>query len=67
MAYHACAIEEDGRSFCWGYNSHGQVSLAPHEAFVDIDGGDYHSVGLTADGRVLCWGDGTHGQCTGVP
>lgn len=68
-AHHACALHDDGRVSCWGYDDSGQVGdgaeasvrAAPVEVVgvrgaVAIHAGDYHACARTADGRALCWG-----------
>lgn len=71
---HGCALDEQGRVYCWGDNGYGQS--APTEAarverpqrmglgtgFVDVAAGRYHSCALSAAGEVWCWGRNDYGQ-----
>ena len=71
---HACAVTGEGRVWCWGFNSFGQVGLPPEvgrwiETPVEVDGledaraitaGEYHNCALTEAGEVWCWGSNSH-------
>ncbi|CAN5675774.1 N/A [soil metagenome] len=71
---HSCAIGEDLRPYCWGWNFYGQlgnnseigqgvpVPVATSELFATISAGTLHTCGLSMDGRAFCWGDGAAGQ-----
>jgi len=74
---HSCAALEDGRLFCWGHNSHGQLGDGTRAdqrdrpaqvAFRELDevialmAGDRHTCAGTARGLLFCWGDNTEGQ-----
>jgi alpha-tubulin suppressor-like RCC1 family protein/uncharacterized protein YjdB len=72
-AQHACALV-DGRAFCWGQNTRGQLGLGRSSAqepptravsqrrFTALAAGAAHTCGLDTTGRVLCWGRGDRGQ-----
>jgi len=75
---HSCAVRDDGRAFCWGWNSSGQlgigsVDLDAHvlrervrrisiRGVTQIAAGGSHSCAVDAAGRVYCWGDNSFGQ-----
>jgi alpha-tubulin suppressor-like RCC1 family protein len=72
---HTCALDDQGKAWCWGYNSFGQLgdgSKAAHLAqptavagghsFKSISAGDYHTCAVTTSQQVMCWGRNTHGQ-----
>lgn len=73
--FHTCALSRDGRVWCWGYNSHGQlgdgtiqhrtvpVAVADLPAGITgIAAGSYHTCAHTASGSVWCWGNNFHGS-----
>jgi len=51
---HACALDVDGRVFCWGDNSDGQ-STPPQGRFIYI-ASYYGTCGIGGDGSITCWG-----------
>ena len=67
---HVCALDEQGRAFCWGENQWGQLGngrkqtassptlVAGGNAFAKLSSGRSHTCGLTTEHRVLCWGLG---------
>src|SRR5258706_2642416 len=70
----ACAIDDKGALWCWGANTHHQISPEPALAFpfatrVDagpwssIAGGGMHACGIKG-GELECWGANDHGQVT---
>jgi len=75
---HACALRADGRVFCWGARSSGQLGDGANVGFsavpVAVDTstalgnaialavGHDHTCALAADGGVLCWGSNGGGQ-----
>jgi len=72
---HTCALTEDRRTFCWGWNQWGQLGdgsttervkpvpiLSTGAVLTAISIGGMHSCGLTTDGDVLCWGGNDAGQ-----
>jgi alpha-tubulin suppressor-like RCC1 family protein len=74
-AGHTCALGSNGRAFCWGSNTHGQLGIgstrekAPVPAavagghtFTGLAAGSYFTCGLTETGEVWCWGDNSSGQ-----
>jgi alpha-tubulin suppressor-like RCC1 family protein len=73
--FHTCALSTDGRTFCWGLNSSGQVGdsstvfrrtkpsrVARSLTFRQVDAGGNHTCAVTTDERAFCWGDGRLGQ-----
>ncbi len=71
---HTCAIVEDGRVRCWGWNYHGQLGDGTTErapvattvkgisGVVQLAAGSNHTCALTGDGAVTCWGENSFGQ-----
>lgn len=73
---HACALQVDGKTFCWGDDESGLVSgtpnLAPHSAPAEIPGlllpveqlvaVSSHQCALLAGGDLFCWGNNEYGQ-----
>jgi alpha-tubulin suppressor-like RCC1 family protein len=72
---HTCAMFDDGRVMCWGWNGHGQLSdgtITQHSTPVDVIGlssgvtalatGRFHTCALTSTGGVKCWGSNLAGQ-----
>lgn len=71
---HACALDEEGRAWCWGYNRSGQLgdgtatdrdtpaAVASQERFASIVAGRSFTCGLTEAGQAWCWGDNSRGQ-----
>lgn len=72
---HVCALNKEGKVFCWGDNSHGQLGAGRNEltmaAPVQVPGiegataiavGMMHSCALLSGGRVSCWGWNADGQ-----
>jgi alpha-tubulin suppressor-like RCC1 family protein len=73
--HHACALNLNGRVFCWGSDSDGQLgddrtihSTTPIPVadstlrFTMISAGDNHTCGLSNTGAAYCWGRGEEGQ-----
>lgn len=71
--YHGCAVTIDGKAFCWGANSSGQVgngsrtdASVPTDVTVfgvlAVSSGDSHTCVLTNLGSVKCWGSNYYGQ-----
>ncbi|MBK6849450.1 MAG: hypothetical protein IPG96_18635 [Proteobacteria bacterium] len=74
-AYHSCARRADGRLWCWGSNSTGNLGdgtlttrLAPvpvtalGSAVVAGAVASYHSCARRADGSLWCWGTNGYGE-----
>lgn len=71
---HTCARYSDGSSYCWGFNSIGQlgdqtnvyssvpVQVADIPAVIGIVAGRAHSCATLADGTMKCWGYNGSGQ-----
>ena len=75
---HACAVDSDGRAYCWGANSYGQLGngtttntalptpvsagAATGERFVDIAAGPAGTCAVAQSGRAYCWGLNDYGQ-----
>lgn len=65
----SCAVRDDGASFCWGSNEHGEVgtgsraaslppsSLSATLAFASVSAGSGFACGLTIEGAAYCWGN----------
>jgi hypothetical protein len=63
-----CAVDEAGRTFCWGSSRHGILPTAGQEDFyeptlrfdvprlVRVDVGEEHACGVDLDGAAWCWG-----------
>ncbi len=72
--HHACAVRADGRAYCWGDGSEGElgngattVTTRPVEVggglnIVQVAAGFRHSCALTREGMVWCWGANDDGQ-----
>ena len=71
---HTCARSRDGRGWCWGRNSAGQlgdgtttdrnrpVPIRGGTAFQAISANGAHTCGLTPSGDGFCWGYNVDGQ-----
>ena len=75
---HACAIDDQGKAYCWGNNGLGELgdggttpssspvavdlSGAPGSRLIDIAAGGSHTCAVTDEGKGLCWGHGYYGQ-----
>jgi alpha-tubulin suppressor-like RCC1 family protein len=71
---HACALDPDGRAYCWGYNRMGQlgdgtgedsrspVAVAGDLQFTTLSAGRYFTCGISTDGATWCWGENAFGQ-----
>lgn len=76
--YHSCAVADDGRMWCWGYDRYGQLgrgqkgSIAPFpvpEPVIgdarftgSVQGGYMHTCAIGTDGKAYCWGTDFHGE-----
>lgn len=70
---HACAVTEDGLSYCWGDNSRQQLGFVGADSRIPkavpgigtaalVSSGDYHSCVIQNAGSVTCWGDNSKKQ-----
>jgi alpha-tubulin suppressor-like RCC1 family protein len=72
--HHSCALTDDGRAHCWGWNLWGQLGVgldtdlgypqivAPELTFARLSAGSTHTCGVTVDGEAWCWGNNSQGQ-----
>jgi hypothetical protein len=51
---HSCALNHDGRAWCWGRGKAGRTG--PPVAAARLAAGSYHTCALTQDGQPRCWG-----------
>jgi alpha-tubulin suppressor-like RCC1 family protein len=73
-ALHTCGLTQDGRAYCWGANSEGQlgtgsyaaspapVEVATQQRFASLSAGQASTCGITQDQRLYCWGSNADGQ-----
>lgn len=72
---HTCAVRNDGKIFCWGLNTSGQVGdssttnrTSPTQVndgfgiYRRVAAGGTHTCGLTDTGQPKCWGANARGQ-----
>ena len=69
-----CALDANGRAYCWGYNSDGQVgdsttidrstpsAVIGGYRFRELHAGGETNCGITIEGQTMCWGAGSLGQ-----
>lgn len=73
-AWSTCGVATDGRIYCWGENTSGQLgSETPYstsqtpvpvfgtQRYADVVLGNMHGCGLTTSGAVYCWGANSGG------
>jgi alpha-tubulin suppressor-like RCC1 family protein len=73
--YHTCAIDGEGRAYCWGGGEEGAIGngstaemvfrpeqVAGEQRWVAVAAGSTHSCGITSEGTALCWGSGRLGK-----
>lgn len=73
-AFHTCGLAEDGKAWCWGLNTSGQLgtgdtnlaqqprAVARGFTYVSLSAGFDHTCGVRSDGVALCWGGNGYGQ-----
>lgn len=64
---HGCALDADGRAFCWGANGKERLgfpgqptdsarAVRTTDRFIDVAAGFEHSCAITTSGELRCWG-----------
>lgn len=70
---HTCALDREGRVFCWGSHTLGELGHPSKQSraqpvrveapfAVELDVGAHHACLRDEGGAVYCWGAGEHGQ-----
>lgn len=81
-ALHTCAVDADGRVYCWGEGKFGRLGMGDGrnravprlvpgtgpdaKRVVDVSAGLNHTCAVTAGQRVFCWGWNYHHQVSTV-
>jgi len=70
--FHSCAVDREGKLWCWGRNVEGQLGLSGRElrrtpelvgtGFSLVDPGRFSTCALSLDKIVLCAGNNPHGE-----
>lgn len=75
-----CALDREGRAYCWGFNRHGQAGfgrltefapnpfprpVAAERPYRSLAAGFFHTCGITMGGTAHCWGNNFYGQLGG--
>ena len=74
--YYTCALTAEGKAYCWGQGSSGQlgnnsttasripvaVQMPAGVSFQSITANNVHTCALTTEGKAYCWGYGGSGQ-----
>ena len=55
---HTCALDTEGRLFCWGNTDFLEINPSPQERFQSVGSGPgaWHTCGLKPDGTPICYG-----------
>ena len=71
---HTCMLKSNGKAYCWGANSVGQlgngstessmvpVAVSGNLRLTSISAGWDHTCGITVDNEAYCWGRGRYGR-----
>jgi len=70
---HSCGLKADGETWCWGYDSAGNLGVGTTDPtytptaistykFKQISTGEDHTCGYTIDDKLMCWGGNYQGQ-----
>ncbi len=73
---HTCALDVNGRAYCWGTGSSGQIgngdtiqqnypvrlTSPTGVSLTSIAAGNVHSCAVDTNGKAYCWGNGSYGN-----